>query len=80
MFSVVYSINFNVLTVGDEAVNKFVASAPHADYFSNLVKFFGEQCISLDKLVVNASKYVVFIFNFCPMKLVMHHLFAVQLK
>lgn len=46
---------FNVVTVGDEAVNKFVASDPHADYFSNLVKFFREQCINLDKLVT-ASK------------------------
>ncbi|XP_019255586.1 PREDICTED: uncharacterized protein LOC109234169 isoform X3 [Nicotiana attenuata] len=52
----VRALTLNVYHVGDEAVNKFVASAPHADYFSNLVKFFGEQCISLDKLVVNASK------------------------
>ncbi|XP_059287332.1 protein TRANSPARENT TESTA 9 isoform X2 [Lycium ferocissimum] len=51
----VRALTLNVYHVGDEAVNKFVASDPHADYFSNLVKFFGEQCINLDKLV-NASK------------------------
>lgn len=48
-------MTFTVFTVGDEAVNKFVASDPHTGYFSNLVKFFREQCINLDKLV-NASK------------------------
>ncbi|KAK4355412.1 hypothetical protein RND71_024383 [Anisodus tanguticus] len=51
----VRALTLNVYHVGDEAVNKFVASHPHADYFSNLVKFFWEQCINLDKLV-NASK------------------------
>ncbi|KAJ8562465.1 hypothetical protein K7X08_011756 [Anisodus acutangulus] len=51
----VRALTLNVYHVGDEAVNKFVASHPHADYFSNLVKFFREQCINLDKLV-NASK------------------------
>lgn len=51
----VRALTLNVYHVGDEAVNKFVASDPHADYFSNLVKFFREQCINLDKLV-NASK------------------------
>lgn len=51
----VRALTLNVYHVGDEAVNKFVASDTHADYFSNLVKFFREQCINLDKLV-NASK------------------------
>ncbi|XP_055822414.1 protein TRANSPARENT TESTA 9 isoform X2 [Solanum dulcamara] len=51
----VRALTLNVYHVGDEAVNKFVAGDPHADYFSNLVKFFREQCINLDKLV-NASK------------------------
>ncbi|XP_047249607.1 protein TRANSPARENT TESTA 9 isoform X2 [Capsicum annuum] len=51
----VRALTLNVYHVGDEAVNKFVASDPHADYFSNLVKFFREQCINLDKLVT-ASK------------------------
>ncbi|CAN4084847.1 unnamed protein product [Withania somnifera] len=51
----VRALTLNVYHVGDEAVNKFVTSDPHADYFSNLVKFFRKQCINLDKLV-NASK------------------------
>ncbi|CAN4084970.1 unnamed protein product [Withania somnifera] len=51
----VRALTLNVYHVGDEAVNKFVAGDPHADYFSNLVKFFREQCINLDKLV-NGSK------------------------
>ncbi|XP_055822415.1 protein TRANSPARENT TESTA 9 isoform X3 [Solanum dulcamara] len=54
----VRALTLNVYHVGDEAVNKFVAGDPHADYFSNLVKFFREQCINLDKLV-NASNDVI---------------------
>ncbi|XP_069142843.1 protein TRANSPARENT TESTA 9 isoform X4 [Solanum lycopersicum] len=53
----VRALTLNVYHVGDEAVNKFVASDPHTGYFSNLVKFFREQCINLDKLV-NASKCI----------------------
>lgn len=42
--------------VGDDSVNKFVTSAPHFDYFSNLVSFFREQCINLSKLVSECPK------------------------
>lgn len=42
--------------VGDECVNDYVSSDPHADYFLNLVKFFREQCISLNTLALDASK------------------------
>ncbi|KAL0308274.1 UNVERIFIED_CONTAM: protein TRANSPARENT TESTA 9 [Sesamum radiatum] len=41
---------------GDDAVNRFVSRAPHADYFLNLVKFFRDQCIHLNLVVSNASK------------------------
>lgn len=45
-----------LISVGDEAVNRFISRPPHADYFLNLVKFFQEQCIHLDKVVSNAKK------------------------
>ncbi|CAI9099301.1 OLC1v1036096C1 [Oldenlandia corymbosa var. corymbosa] len=51
----VRALTLNVYHVGDEAVNRYVASAPHADYFVNLVTFFREQCISLSRLVSNAT-------------------------
>ena len=38
-------------SVGDESVNRFVAKAPHADYFSNLLTFFQKQCIYLNGMV-----------------------------
>ncbi|XP_019197903.1 PREDICTED: uncharacterized protein LOC109191711 isoform X2 [Ipomoea nil] len=52
----VRALTLNVYHVGDEAVNRYVVSAPHADYFISLIKFFREQCISLNRLVSNASK------------------------
>ncbi|KAL6965463.1 Protein TRANSPARENT TESTA 9 [Sarracenia purpurea var. burkii] len=52
----VRALTLNVYHVGDECVNKYVSSAPHADYFLNLVKFFQKQCISLNALVLDASK------------------------
>ncbi|WRX34046.1 CLEC16A/TT9 [Theobroma cacao] len=52
----VRALTLNVYHVGDEFVNKFVTSAPHSDYFSNLVSFFREQCINLSKLVSDCPK------------------------
>ncbi|KAL2533409.1 hypothetical protein Adt_06760 [Abeliophyllum distichum] len=52
----VRALTLNVYHVGDEAVNKFVASNQHADYFLHLVKFFRGQCISFSVMVSNASK------------------------
>nr|GMC93202.1 protein TRANSPARENT TESTA 9-like isoform X1 [Ipomoea batatas] len=52
----VRALTLNVYHVGDEAVNRYVVSAPHADYFISLIKFFREQCVSLNRLVSNASK------------------------
>ncbi|XP_021275789.1 uncharacterized protein LOC110410438 isoform X2 [Herrania umbratica] len=52
----VRALTLNVYHVGDEFVNKFVTSAPHSVYFSNLVSFFREQCINLSKLVSNCPK------------------------
>ncbi|XP_039030344.1 protein TRANSPARENT TESTA 9-like isoform X2 [Hibiscus syriacus] len=47
----VRSLTLTVYHVGDDFVNKFITSAPHSDYFTNLVSFFREQCINLSKLV-----------------------------
>ncbi|XP_022755506.1 uncharacterized protein LOC111303477 isoform X2 [Durio zibethinus] len=52
----VRALTLNVYHVGDDFVNKFVTSAPHSDYFSNLVSFFREQCINLSKLVSECPK------------------------
>ncbi|KAA8535829.1 hypothetical protein F0562_030851 [Nyssa sinensis] len=52
----VRALTLNVYHVGDECVNRYVTSGPHADYFSNLVKFFREMCISLNRLVSDTSK------------------------
>ncbi|XP_057981362.1 protein TRANSPARENT TESTA 9 isoform X2 [Malania oleifera] len=52
----VRALTLNVYHVGDECVNRYVASTPHADYFSNLVKFFQKQCIELSGLVSNSSE------------------------
>ncbi|KAJ4964247.1 hypothetical protein NE237_024186 [Protea cynaroides] len=52
----VRALTLNVYHVGDESVNKYVSSPPLADYFSNLVSYFREQCIRLDRWVSEASK------------------------
>ncbi|GMI84218.1 green fluorescent seed 9, TRANSPARENT TESTA 9 [Hibiscus trionum] len=52
----VRSLTLNVYHVGDDFVNKFITSAPHSDYFTNLVSFFREQCINLSKLVSEYPK------------------------
>ncbi|GFY80537.1 hypothetical protein Acr_01g0003460 [Actinidia rufa] len=41
----VRALTLNVYHVGDECVNKYVSSAPHADYFLSLIKFFQERNI-----------------------------------
>lgn len=50
------ALTLNVYHVGDESVNKYISSTRHAEYFLNLVKFFREQCLSLNALVLDASK------------------------
>ncbi|XP_048423754.1 protein TRANSPARENT TESTA 9-like isoform X1 [Pyrus x bretschneideri] len=50
------ALTLNVYHVGDESVNRYVTSAPHADYFSNLVTFFQKQCINLNALVSDSMK------------------------
>ncbi|KAK4483756.1 hypothetical protein RD792_010958 [Penstemon davidsonii] len=52
----VRALTLNVYHVGDDAVNRFVSRAPHADYFLNLVNFFQDQCTNLNMLVSNSSK------------------------
>lgn len=56
----VRALTLNVYHVGDEAVNRYVTSAPHADYFLSLIKFFREQCISLNRnLGADATSSVI---------------------
>ena len=43
-------------SVGDDCVNRYVTSAPHADYFLNLVTFLRKQCIDLNRLISDALK------------------------
>ncbi|RVX07824.1 Protein CLEC16A-like [Vitis vinifera] len=50
------ALTLNVYHVGDESVNRYVTTTPHAAYFSNLVTFFRKQCINLNGLVSDASK------------------------
>ncbi|XP_015900238.3 protein TRANSPARENT TESTA 9 [Ziziphus jujuba] len=52
----VRALTLNVYHVGDDCVNRYVTSTPHADYFSNLVTFFREQCIELSRLVSDSMK------------------------
>ncbi|KAG6769387.1 hypothetical protein POTOM_025018 [Populus tomentosa] len=52
----VRALTLNVYHVGDESVNRFVAKAPHADYFSNLLAFFQKQCIYLNGMVSETLK------------------------
>ncbi|XP_061966156.1 protein TRANSPARENT TESTA 9-like isoform X2 [Populus nigra] len=52
----VRALTLNVYHVGDESVNRFVAKAPHADYFSNLLTFFQKQCLYLNGMVSETLK------------------------
>ncbi|XP_057429268.1 protein TRANSPARENT TESTA 9-like isoform X2 [Lotus japonicus] len=52
----VRAVTLNVYHVGDDSVNRYITSAPHTDYFSNLVSFFRKQCINLNKLVYETLK------------------------
>ncbi|KAI6682632.1 hypothetical protein NL676_036513 [Syzygium grande] len=50
------ALSLNVYHVGDETVNRFVASSPQSKYFSNLVKYFRKLCLELSELVSDALK------------------------
>ncbi|KAJ4845753.1 Protein TRANSPARENT TESTA 9 [Turnera subulata] len=52
----VRALTLNVYHVGDESVNIFFTRGPHADYFTDLVKFFRKQCFDLDGLVSETVK------------------------
>lgn len=52
----VRTVTLNVYHVGDECVNRFIASAPQTDYFTNLVSFFRNQCLDLNRLVSETMK------------------------
>ncbi|KAJ1439830.1 CLEC16A/TT9, N-terminal [Sesbania bispinosa] len=47
----VRAVTLNVYHVGDDSVNRYITSAPHTDYFSNLISFFRKQCMDLNRLV-----------------------------
>ncbi|KAL2970795.1 hypothetical protein AAZX31_15G159100 [Glycine max] len=52
----VRTVTLNVYHVGDECVNRYITSAPHTEYFSNLVSFFRNQCMDLNRLVSETLK------------------------
>ncbi|CAL5184575.1 unnamed protein product [Lathyrus oleraceus] len=52
----VRAVTLNVYHVGDHSVNRYITSAPHTDYFSNLVSFFKKQCLDLNKLISDTLK------------------------
>ncbi|CAK9325834.1 unnamed protein product [Citrullus colocynthis] len=52
----VRALTLNVYHVGDDYVNRFITSPPHAEYFSNLVTFFKKQCINLNELVFETMR------------------------
>ncbi|XP_062093868.1 protein TRANSPARENT TESTA 9 isoform X5 [Humulus lupulus] len=52
----VRNLTLNIYIVGDDCVNRYVTSAPHKDYFLNLVTFLQKQCIDLNQLVSDALK------------------------
>ncbi|KAG7029853.1 Protein CLEC16A-like protein, partial [Cucurbita argyrosperma subsp. argyrosperma] len=52
----VRALTLNVYHVGDDCVNRFITSPPHAEYFSNLVTFFRKQCINLNELVFETKR------------------------
>ncbi|GAU42665.1 hypothetical protein TSUD_398710 [Trifolium subterraneum] len=52
----VRAVTLNVYHVGDDSVNRYITSAPHTDYFSNLVSFFKKQCMDLNKLISETLK------------------------
>ncbi|XP_019463422.1 PREDICTED: uncharacterized protein LOC109362230 isoform X1 [Lupinus angustifolius] len=49
----VRAVTLNVYHVGDDSVNRYITTAPHRDYFSNLVSFFRKQSMDLNRLVSN---------------------------
>ena len=52
----VRAVTLNVYHVGYHSVNRYITSAPHTDYFSNLVSFFKKQCMDLNKLISDTQK------------------------
>lgn len=50
------TITLNVYHVGDVSVNRYVTSGTLANYFTDLVTFFKKQCLTLNDLVVEASR------------------------
>nr|XP_027188555.1 protein TRANSPARENT TESTA 9-like isoform X3 [Cicer arietinum] len=52
----VRAVTLNVYHVGDDSVNRYITSAPHTDYFSNLVSFFRKQCMGLNRLISETLK------------------------
>ncbi|ONK79442.1 uncharacterized protein A4U43_C01F6410 [Asparagus officinalis] len=55
----VRALTLNVYHVGDDCVNRYVSRRPLSDYFSKLVEYFTDQCISLDEFSSQASVDVI---------------------
>ncbi|KAL2932965.1 Protein TRANSPARENT TESTA 9, partial [Bienertia sinuspersici] len=51
-------LTLNVYHVGDESVDRFVTSGTLANYFTDLVGFFKRQCLTLNNLVIQASREI----------------------
>ncbi|KAI9112504.1 hypothetical protein K1719_016427 [Acacia pycnantha] len=45
------TVTLQVYHVGDVSVNRYITSAPHADYFSNMISFFRKQCVDFNTLI-----------------------------
>ncbi|KAL2930168.1 Protein TRANSPARENT TESTA 9 [Bienertia sinuspersici] len=50
------TLTLNVYHVGDESVDRYVTSGTLANYFTDLVIFFKRQCLTLNELVIQASR------------------------
>ncbi|KAG5080390.1 hypothetical protein JHK86_004455 [Glycine max] len=51
ILTIVYVVTLTIYHFGDECVNMYITSVPHTDYFSNLVSFFKNQCMDLNRLI-----------------------------
>ncbi|KAH1262059.1 Protein TRANSPARENT TESTA 9 [Glycine max] len=56
ILTIVYVVTLTIYHFGDECVNMYITSVPHTDYFSNLVSFFKNQCMDLNRLISETLK------------------------
>uniref|UniRef100_A0A0R0L4J4 FPL domain-containing protein n=1 Tax=Glycine max TaxID=3847 RepID=A0A0R0L4J4_SOYBN len=56
ILTIVCVVTLTIYHFGDECVNMYITSVPHTDYFSNLVSFFKNQCMDLNRLISETLK------------------------